>query len=418
MPTVNLTARTIASLKPPPPKQQIDYWDDSLPGFGVRVSYRGTKTWVVMYRYNGRLRRHSFGKVAEMDLADARALAKRKLTSVDDGHDPAAEKTASRIGQTFAELADEYLERHAKPFKKSWRHDEQMIKQALLPRWKHVKPVDISRGDVRALIESIVDRGAPIHANRMLALIRKIFNFAIGRDWIEANPCNQLKSMAKEFSRDRVLTDDEIRRVWSALEAEEPPIRAAFRLRLMTAQRGGEVMQMKWEDLDLPNGWWSMPADRVKNGKSHRVFLTPDATRILTDLRAWQAQRIIEINVGRTKKHEELKTMSAWVFPSPRADEPVTWINKAGERIQAASKVEFRPHDLRRTAASLMTAAGTPRDVVKKILNHADRDITAVYDRYSYDPEKKTALTKWGQQLLRILTQPASEVVQFSKKRA
>jgi integrase len=413
VPTINLTARTVESLKPPPPKQQIDYWDDSLPGFGVRVSYSGTKTWVVMYRYNGRLRRLTFAKVAELDLADARKTARKKLNSVDDGHDPAADKAAARTVKTFADLADQYLERHAKPLKKSWRQDERMIKQELLSRWKHVKPADIRRPDVRAVIEAIVDRGAPIHANRMLALIRKIFNFAIGCEWVEQNPCNQVKAMGKEVSRDRVLTDDEMRRVWAALDAEEPPIQATFRLRLMTAQRGGEVLQMRWDDLDLTEkeGWWSMPASRVKNGRPHRVFLTTDAVAILNDLRAWYERRIAEINVGRAKKHEEPKVMSELVFPSPRGAEPMAWIQKAAKRIREASGVEFRPHDLRRTAASLMTGSGTPRDVVKKILNHVDRDITAVYDRYSYDAEKQKALTKWGQQLQRILEGKSTKAV-------
>ena len=413
MPTINLNARTIDSLKPPPPKQQIDYWDDSLPGFGVRVSYSGTKTWMVMYRHNGRLRRHTFAKVAELDLADARKKARKKLVSVDEGHDPGGEKAADRKVQTFAELADEYLERHAKPLKKSWKQDERMIKQELLPRWKHTKPADIKRPDVRALIESIADRGAPIHSNRMLALVRKIFNFAIGREWIEQNPCNQVKRMGKEVSRDRVLNDEEIRKVWAALDNEEPPIQAVFRLRLMTAQRGGEVLQMHWDELDLETGWWTMPASKVKNRRPHRVFLTDEAVAMLRELRTWYEQRLTEVNVGRAKKHLEPKVMSELVFPSPRAEAPMAWIQKAAKRIRDASGVEFCPHDLRRTAASLMTGSGTARDVVKKILNHVDKDITAVYDRYSYDNEKLKALTTWGQQLRRILEATQNKAVLF-----
>jgi len=419
VPTVNLTARGIESLKPPPPKQQIDFWDDSLPGFGVRVSYSGTKTWVIMYRYNGRLRRHSFAKVAELDLADARKAARKKLNSVDDGQDPAADKAVDREAKSFADLAHEYLERHAKPMKKSWRQDERMINQELLPRWKHVKPADIRRADVRALLESIVDRGAPIHSNRMLALVRKMFNWAIGDEWVEQNPCNQVKRMGKEVSRDRVLADDEIRKVWAAIDAEEPPIKAVFRLRLMTAQRGGEVLNMRWDDLDLAAGWWSMPASRVKNGRPHRVFLTDEAATILSELKEWYEQRIVEINAGRAKKGLEPKAMSEWVFPSPRAEAPVAWVQKAAQRIRQSSGVEFRPHDLRRTAASLMTGSGIHRDVVKKILNHVDKDITAVYDRYSYDAEKRKALIQWGQQLDRILTEQQNRAVLFfQSKRA
>lgn len=415
MPTVNLTARTVESLKLPPPKQQIDYWDDSLPGFGVRVSYSGTKTWIVMYRYNSRLRRHSFAKVAEVDLVDARRIARKKLAAVDDGHDPAADKQADRRAKTFAELAAEYLERHAKPLKKSWRQDERVINKELLPRWKHVKPADISRGDVRALIESIVDRGASIQANRVLALVRKVFNFALGREWVDQNPCSQVKPMGKEVRRDRVLSPDEVRRVWAALDNEEPPIRAAFRLRLMTAQRGGEVLQMRWADLELKEkeGWWSMPASHVKNGLPHRVFLTAEAVSLLTELKEWHERRIAQVNPGRARKHKKPAVMSEFVFPSDRPTESIAWVQKAAQRIRDRSGVEFVPHDLRRTAASLMTGSGTPRDVVKKILNHVDRDITAIYDRYSYDTEKRKALIKWSQQLQRILAEKQNKAVLF-----
>lgn len=419
MPTVNLTARTVDALKPPPPKQQIDYWDDSLPGFGVRVSYKGTKSWIVLYRYNGRVRRHTFAKVAELDLVDARKAARRKLNSVDDGCDPAAVKIAARTGRTFAELAEEYLERHAVPFKKSWKQDKQVIDKDLLPRWKDSKPSDIKRADVRALIERIVDRGAPIQANRTLALVRKMFNFAIGREWVEQNPCYQVKRMGKEVARDRVLTHDEIRNIWMALDEEELPIQTMFKLRLMTAQRGGEVLQMRWDELNLETGWWTLPGERVKNGRQHRVYLTQDAVKLLKDLKTWHEAYIAQVNGGRERKRLKPRVMSEWVFPSPNAEKAVAWVQKAAQRIRERSGVDFVPHDLRRTAASLMTGNKIPRDIVKKILNHVDRDITAVYDRYSYDDEKRKALIKWGQELQRILRDKAGEaVLRFPTKRA
>jgi integrase len=419
MPTVNLTARTVESLKPPLPKQQTDYWDDSLPGFGVRVSYSGTKSWIVLYRYNGRVRRHTFANVAELDLAEARKIARGKLHAVDEGRDPAGDKITARTASSFAELAKEYLDHHAKPLKKSWRQDERVINQELLRRWKHSKPSDIKRADVRALLQGIVDRGSPVQANRTLALVRKMFNFGIEHDWVEQNPCNQVKRMGKEVSRDRVLTPDEIRRVWAALDNEEPPIRAAFRLRLITAQRGGEVLQMRWEDLDLDAGWWTIPAARVKNGRQHRVFLTDEAVAILRDLKAWYEQRIAQVNPGRVRKHKKPLVMSDLVFPSDRPTEAIAWVQKAAQRIRDASGVQFVPHDLRRTAASLMSGSGVSRDVLKKILNHVDRDITAVYDRYSYDNEKRKALIAWGRLLHQILTNTVSKkVIPFEGKKA
>lgn len=419
MPTVNLTARFVAALKPPPPKQQMTYWDESLPGFGVRVSYQGTKTWIVMYRHGNRVRRLKLGRVATLELAEARKQARGKLSAVDDGEDPAADKAAIRAGKTFGELAHEYLERHAKVLKKSWRQDERMLNQEPLPHWKNVKLADLSRADVRSLIESIVDRGAPIHANRMLALIRKVMNFAVEREWIEHNPCNHIKPMGKEVTRDRVLSHDEIRAFWTALDEEEPPIQAVFRLRLMTGQRGSEVLQMRWRDLDLDKGWWTLPGSHVKNGRPHQVFLTDDAVAILTNLKAWYERRLVEINRGRKRKHLEPKTLSELVFPSPRSEQPVAWIQKAVQRVRARKDLDFRPHDLRRTAATGMAAAGVSRDVVKKVLNHSERDVTATYLRYDYDAEKRKALTAWGRALKRILREKSSKaVLPFPSKQA
>jgi integrase len=416
VPTVNLTARFVGALKPPTPNQQTTYWDQSLPGFGVRVSYMGTKTWIVMYRHGNRVRRFKLGRVARLELAEARRRARKRLSAVDDGEDPAADKAAIRAGKTFGQLADEYLERHAKVQKKSWQQDERMLKQEPLPRWKNEKLADLSRADVRTLIEGIVDRGAPIHANRMLALIRKVFNFAVEREWIEQNPCNHIKPMGKEVKRDRVLTHDEIRAFWAALDEETPPIQAVFRLRLMTVQRGGEVLQMRWRDVDLDRGWWTLPGSQVKNGRPHQVFLAEAAVKILRDLKAWYERRLIQVNEGRKKKHLDTKTMSALVFPSPRTEKPVAWIQKAAQRIRARSQIDFRPHDLRRTAATGMAAAGVSRDVVKKVLNHSDRDVTATYLRYDYDAEKRKALNAWGRQLQRILTEkPSSTVLQFNR---
>jgi integrase len=420
MPTINLNARVVDALKPPPPKQQTDYWDDDLPGFGVRVSYLGTKTWVVMYRHNGRLRRYSFGRAAEMTLAAARKLAKKKLVAADDGHDPAGAKAASRVAQTFAELAKDYIERHAMPKKKTWKEDQRVLDRDVLPKWKHLKPADIKRADVRALVEAVADRGAPIHANRVLALVRKMFNFAIERDWLESNPCQMVKRPGKEHARDRVLTADEIRKFWAATEVEQPPIQAAFRLRLLTAQRGGEVLRIRWADIDLGAGWWTIPAEFAKNGLSHRVPLNEPAVKTLKALQAWQADRLVEINKGRARKHLAKKKTSEWVFPSRWYEgESLEWTRKASKRIQEASGVDFRPHDLRRTAASLMTGSGISRLVVSKILNHVETGVTAVYDRHSYDQEKRAALDSWGRQVERILTEKKNDnVVEFPAKQA
>jgi integrase len=415
MPTISLTARKVESLKPEPNKQ-IDYWDRTRRSFGLRVSRTGKKSWVVLYPYNGRLRRYTFATYPEMPLAEARELADGHKKQAQKGTDPALAKAAGREPVTFADLADAYMAEYAKKKKKSWRQDERTIDAELRPRWKHSKPTDIRRDDVRALVNGIAERGAPIQANRVLALVSKIFNFGIAEGKLGlgggVNPCHLIpRPGGTEIARDRVLNDEEVRNVWEAFDAEEPSVRAVFKLRLLTAQRGGEVLSMRWGDVDLDSGWWTIPADRAKNGLSHRVPLNTQALTILKDLWAWQEKRLPEINKGRARKHKDPREMSEWVFPSPASEAPVAWIQKAATRIRKASGVDFRPHDLRRTAASRMTGSGTARLVVSKILNHVETGVTAVYDRHSYDAEKRKALNAWGRELQRILTATKAETV-------
>ena len=396
MPILKFTARSIDALKPHA-SAQVDYRDDSLPGFGIRVSPGGRKAWTVVYRSHGRLRRLTLGVLPHVALADARELAKTALRQAAHGGDPATTKTEERRGETFAELADEYIERHAKR-KRSGDEDIRILNGSphkkrtgkrphvpLVKRWGTLKVKDISRRDVRELLDEIGDR-APIMANRVLALVRKMFNFGIERDWLETNPCHMVKRVAPERQRDRVLSEDEIRAVWKALDAEDAIIAAVFRLRLMTAQRGGEVLGATWDEIDLTRGWWTIPAARSKNGLAHRVPLSSQAVKVLKVLRP-------------------LTEDSSWVFPSPKKEDAcIAHAQKAIERVVQRSGVDFRGHDLRRTAASLMVGAGVPRLVVSKILNHVETGVTAVYDRHSYDPEKRAALDFWGKRLDQIVS--------------
>jgi integrase len=194
-----------------------------------------------------------------------------------------------------------------------------------------------------------------------------------------------VKRVVKEQPRDRVLSEDEIRAVWSALDEEQPMMAGLIRLRLLTAQRGGELLGARWEEFDLTGGWWTIPASRSKNKLSHRVPLSPPALRIVKEL-------------------HELSGKSEWVFPSPWKKCPhVHHAQKAFERLVERSGVKFRAHDLRRTAASLMVGGGVPRLVVSKILNHVETGITAVYDRHGDDAEKRAALDFWGDRLEAII---------------
>jgi integrase len=390
MPIVKLTARSVARLKPPD-TGQIDYFDDSLPGFGLRVSAGGRRAWVLLYRHGTLKRRLTLGPYPDLPLAAARDKARDHLREVAHGRDPAAEKAAGRKAETFEELALDYLERYAKKRKRSWRKDELALARDLLPRFATLKAKAISRRDINRLLDSIVDRGAPIQANRTFEILRRIFNWGIERDIVAVNPCRGIRAPGEERARDRVLSEDELRAVWNALAPEQDRIAAMFKLRLLTAQRGGEVATIRRRDLDLQGAWWTIPAEFSKNGLAHRVPLVP------------QAVEIIKATLGLTAPEPKAGD-DAWLFPSPISDGPLVNDWKAVARIRKRSGVEFRPHDLRRTGASLMTGMGISRLTVSKILNHAESSITAVYDRHSYDAEKRQALEAWAVRLDQIVT--------------
>jgi integrase len=373
---------------------RIDYWDESLPGFGLRITPDGQRTWTVMYRFGGRKRRYTLGAYPTLSLADARKLAREAQRSVRLGMDPASAKKAERLADSFAELAEHYLERYAKPRKKSWREDARIIANKLNPSFGKIRAQDVMRGDVRVLLEKIAER-APIDANRTLATCRKLYNWAISQDLVEANPCAHIAAPGHEHRRDRVLSDDEVCTVWKDLENEEPRMAAIMRLRLITAQRGGEVAAMERNELDLAGGWWTIPAQKVKNGLAHRVPLTALAIKIL--------ERAVAEPGG-----------SSYVFPAPlskgKAPTSKFDLTKTTERIRGRTGIkDLTAHDLRRTAASRMTSMGIPRLTVSKILNHVEPGVTAVYDRHSYDREKREALEQWALRL-RIIVSGLREI--------
>jgi integrase len=292
---------------------------------------------------------------------------------------------------TFEQVARLYLERHARPKKRSWREDERILAHDVLPRWRRRRARSITARDVRRLLDAIVDRGAPIQANRTLAVVRRIFSWAAAPDRAlvpqSHNPCRGLERPAPERQRERVLNEQELRSIWHALDAE--PLRNAvlFKLYLLTAQRGGELRTMAWADVDLATGWWTIPGFRSKNTRSHRVPLSPPAATLLRDL-------------------HDARTSSVWVFPTPRgsASGYRERIYKVVDRLRRATGiVDFTPHDLRRTVASHMTSMGIPRLTVAKLLNHAEPGVTAVYDRYAYDREKQEAVVAWARRLDRIV---------------
>jgi integrase len=151
-----------------------------------------------------------------------------------------------------------------------------------LSRFGKRRAKDITRRDISTMLDEIVSRGAPIQANRALEIIRKLFNWAVGRDILGANPCYRVPKPSNENRSDRVLSGEEIRAVWLALAAETPTTAATFKLRLLTAQRGAEVLAMRWDQIS--SGWWTIPAEIAKNGSAHRVPVSAPVLRLLDEV--------------------------------------------------------------------------------------------------------------------------------------
>jgi integrase len=242
----------------------------------------GHISWVVVYRHSGRLRWYTLS--GNLGLADARKEASKVLRDAALGKDPASSVKAARLADTFGELAEQYMDRHAKVHKRSWREDRRALDRDILPRFKNLKAKDVRRADILALIDTIVERGAPVLANRTLEMVRRIFNWGIEKEIVEANPCVAIKPVP-ESSRDRILSEAEIRGLWAALDAAPTHAGARFKLQLLTAQRPGEVRQMRWVDVDDDGGWWTILAGLSKNKLAHRVPLTAAALQILDRLK-------------------------------------------------------------------------------------------------------------------------------------
>jgi integrase len=398
---MRLTDSKLKGLKP----QKIRYieWDDGCPGLGVRISISGKKSFVFMYRFEGKARMMTLGSYPSLSLADARTLASKARSKVVKGDDPGSklinQKREEREAFTVKSLVREYLEKHAKVKKKSWKEDERVLNKDIVPKWGNRKANSITRRDVVLLLDQIKERavirgGRGTQANRVLAIIRKMFNFAISRSILEHSPCVQIEAPAKEKRRDRVLTEPEIKKFWKGLDKAKmaEQTRLILKLILLTAQRKGEIILIEKTEIDKKLNWWTQPGDKTKNGYPHKVWLTPISKSIV-------------------KRAMELSGDSKWLFPSFHGDGHITAQsidhavrdNRKDNPSRNTSDVfgipHFTPHDLRRTAATSIAGLGVSRFVLKKILNHADQDVTGVYDRHSYDKEKRLALEGWSRKL-------------------
>jgi integrase len=284
MPTLRLTALAVDRLRTPS-KGQVEYFDTHLPAFGIRASYSGTKAWIVMTRVHGKLIRVTLGRYPELSLAAARKKAYEIALHAREGHDPRTIEAAHRQRSenerrtTFDVVASKFLDAHVKRNRRPKTCVE--YRRALQGRdtltWQSRPITTITKDDVKGLLNGIEQRGSPAAANRTLAYLSKFFNWCIEEDLIVTSPTARVRAPCMTTSRDRVLSYDELRWLWRALDSFSGPFAPLFKVLLLTGQRRGEVGGMRWDELrelGTDRATWELPPARTKNSRSHLVPLT------------------------------------------------------------------------------------------------------------------------------------------------
>lgn len=411
MPQCKLTSRTIEAHR----RRQFvgTLWDTELSGFGLRLSPTGRGSWLIKRRLgeggrNAKQVLHVFGDLGDIpDLDEARDKARSILVDIRSGADPSEIRRRKRttsiqayhsgklcdVFDKFKEL-NEYEGRY-------WQEIERIFTYDVLPAiGPNTLISNITKRDIRDLVEAKAKQ-APGMARYLFSALRPFFKWCVERDLIAVSPMESLTAPRPLASRDRVLSDTEIKALWNGT-AEMPELWGSYyRVLLLTAQRREEVASMQWSEVDLEQGVWTIPKERTKNGKAHLVHLSPLVVAILKGV-----PRIPE---------------SAFVFTTTGAT-PISGYSKAkltldaliGEQITTP----WRVHDLRRTAASGMAKLGIPPHIIERVLNHVsgvNGGLVAVYQRHEYIDERRKALLAWSN-YVEAITSESIELEEVSYK--
>jgi integrase len=366
-------------------------------GLSVRITPKGTKTWVFRYMIDGIPRRMTLGQYPAVSLADVRAAHGRAMVAIEKGIDPGKkaqdEKAVRKAVPTISEFIDEFWQIELKG-KKSGLETLRALKKDVIPVWRKRKVFDITRRDVVLLLDHVRER-APVLANRLQASLVRLFNFGIERGILENTPCSRLKRY-EEKARRRVLSNDEIKLLWNALALDNKGTdiyritKLALKMILITGQRPGEVCGMEWGEIQ--DRLWTIPSERMKNKESNSIFLTGLALDIFEQARPYSSDSRF---VFRSSHNE-----NEYVKPGSLSHALVRHWTEMGFDEKAE---RFTPHDLRRTVRTRLAESGVSDIIAERIMSHKLQGILAVYNRYDYDLEKRQALETWERELRRIV---------------
>jgi integrase len=388
-----LTAISVENARPREARYTVP--DSGCRGLYLNVHPTGRKSWSVRYRFAGTPKNLTLDGFPP--LAEARKAATAALAEVVQERDPTAAKFAARSEiagrerDTVERLANQFIEQHAKRNTRlnSWRSTTYVFKNDVLPAWGKRNVHEITRRDVRDLLDHVV-AARPVMANRVRAVLSKFFGWLAERDVIAASPMTGIHAPTKEVPRERVLSDDELRRLWLAAEAMGGPAGACIKLLILTGQRRGEAADLRWSEVD--GDLLVIPAERMKGRTSHVVPLSAQAAAIIA-----AQPRIGDLVFGRLHWHKIKPDLN------PHMGEAPAWV----------------VHDIRRTVASGMAKIGTAVPVIEKILAHKSgtfRGIVGTYQRHSFLPEMATAMQKWADHVERLVNGKSAKVVKLRRR--
>jgi integrase len=365
-------------------------------GFCLRISPQGTKTWFYRYKFNGKEKWLTIGHFPAMGVAEARKCFNEYWEMRSSGQDPEKISFERQIqkSNTLQTLVTEWYNNYIIKHRKQPQQIKQQIDADIIPLLGNLELNKLQTLDITRALDTIVKRGAPVHANKVLSTLKQVFNYAVNRGELLTNPAAQLRSRdigGVEKPKERYLTLDELKTLWLFLESDQHglslSITQAIKIIILTGVRTAEIRLATWSEFDFDQSLWIIPSAHTKTAMIMKIHLTPQTKSILQTLR--------EIS------------FSEYVLTGNDTSSPLSEkaISKAVSRIQERVGIPYwTAHDLRRTfATQLGETLHVDPVVIEKCLGHKMPKIMATYNKNEMLPQRKEALEQWGQYIQRLI---------------